>query len=110
MLTGNYMNLKQAKAHHKLSEFIAEREKTHPKASKHHFHAVIKSMASCRHAGVLTIDTNAAFILFASRSLLRRVGMGGWFGWGGGGRGRAFHFGQGELLGRGGGQAMVGCQ
>jgi ppGpp synthetase/RelA/SpoT-type nucleotidyltranferase len=40
------MHLKEAKAKVKLKHFIREREKTHPRASKHHFHGVIKAMAS----------------------------------------------------------------
>jgi hypothetical protein len=40
------MHLKDAQSKNKLAEFIAEREKTHPKASHKHFHAVVKSMAA----------------------------------------------------------------
>ena len=40
------MNLKTAKDKNKLEHFIAEREKTHPRASHKHFHGVVKSMAS----------------------------------------------------------------
>ncbi len=39
------MHLKHAKEQNKLEHFIKEHEKTHPKASHHHFHAVVKSMA-----------------------------------------------------------------
>jgi hypothetical protein len=39
------MHLKEAKAENKLEHFIKERERTHPRASHHHFHGVIKSMA-----------------------------------------------------------------
>ena len=40
------MHLKHAREYGKLEEFIAERGKTHPKASSHHFHATVKSMAA----------------------------------------------------------------
>ena len=40
------MNLKEAQKSGKLSHFYKEKEATHPKASQHHFHGVIKSMAS----------------------------------------------------------------
>ena len=39
------MHLRDAKDKNKLAEFISEREKTHPKASHKHFHAVVKAMA-----------------------------------------------------------------
>ncbi len=39
------MHLKEAKAKGKLEHFIREREKTHPRASKRHFHDLIKAMA-----------------------------------------------------------------
>jgi len=39
------MHLKEARAKNKLEQFVKEREKTHPHASKHHFHGVIKAMA-----------------------------------------------------------------
>jgi hypothetical protein len=40
------MHLKHAKENNKLEHFIAEHEKTHPKASHRHFHGVVKSMVS----------------------------------------------------------------
>jgi hypothetical protein len=40
------MNLKDANSPKKLAKFIAEKSKTHPKASHAHFHGVVKSMAS----------------------------------------------------------------
>ena len=40
------MHLKEAIAKNNLTKFIDEREKTHPQASKRHFHAVLKSMVS----------------------------------------------------------------
>jgi hypothetical protein len=40
------MHLKEAREKNKLEQFIKEHEKTHPVASHHHFHAVLKSMAS----------------------------------------------------------------
>ena len=40
------MHLKHAREHGKLEEFIAERGKTHPKASHSHFHGVVKSMSA----------------------------------------------------------------
>ncbi len=40
------MHLKEAKAQNKLEHFITEKEKTHPRASHLHFHAVIKSMSA----------------------------------------------------------------
>jgi hypothetical protein len=40
------VHLKEARAKNKLEQFIKEHEKTHPRASKHHCHAVLKSMAS----------------------------------------------------------------
>lgn len=39
------MHLREAKAKNKLEHFIAEKEKTHPRASHRHFHGTIKSMA-----------------------------------------------------------------
>jgi hypothetical protein len=39
------MNLKEAKEQNKLAHFAKEKAKTHPEASHHHFHGVIKSMA-----------------------------------------------------------------
>ena len=41
-----YMHLKEAIAKNKLAHFIKEREKTHPRASKRHFEALIKIAAS----------------------------------------------------------------
>jgi hypothetical protein len=40
------MHLRDARDTNKLDHFIAEREKTHPKASHTHFHGAIKSMAA----------------------------------------------------------------
>jgi hypothetical protein len=42
----SHVNLKEAQSKNKLSEFIELREKTHPRASHKHFHAVVKSMAA----------------------------------------------------------------
>lgn len=39
------MNLKQARAKNKLSQFIKEREKDTPKGSKKQFNKVVKAMA-----------------------------------------------------------------
>ena len=39
------MHLKHAREQNKLPEFIAEKAKTHPRASRHHFDSVLKSMA-----------------------------------------------------------------
>jgi hypothetical protein len=39
-------HLKEARDNKQLEHFISEREKTHPKASKTHFHATIKAMAA----------------------------------------------------------------
>jgi hypothetical protein len=39
------MHLKEARTKNKLEQFATEHEKTHPVASKHHFHGVIKVMA-----------------------------------------------------------------
>jgi hypothetical protein len=40
------MHLKEAIAKNKLGEFAKEHSKTHPRASRQHFHGVLKSMAS----------------------------------------------------------------
>jgi hypothetical protein len=40
------MNLKEAREKNKLIHFAAEKAKTHPKASRPHFHGVLNSMAS----------------------------------------------------------------
>ena len=40
------MHLKEARDNNKMEQFAREHEKTHPVASKHHFHGVIKAMAS----------------------------------------------------------------
>ncbi len=40
------MHLEQALSVKKLAAFVAEHGKTHPVASKHHFHAILKSAAS----------------------------------------------------------------
>ena len=40
------MHLREAIAKNKLAQFIKEREKTHPRASRKHFHGVLKSMIS----------------------------------------------------------------
>lgn len=40
------MHLKHARTHGKLEHFISEKEKTHPRASHLHFHAVVKSMSA----------------------------------------------------------------
>jgi hypothetical protein len=39
------MHLKEAKAKGKLEQFIAENEKKYPRASKKHFHGLIKAAA-----------------------------------------------------------------
>ena len=38
------MHLREAREKNKVAEFMAEKAKTHPRASHHHFHATIKSM------------------------------------------------------------------
>jgi hypothetical protein len=40
------MHLKFAREQGKIEHFISEKEKTHPKASHHHFHATVKAMAA----------------------------------------------------------------
>ena len=40
------MHLKEAREKGKLAEFAKEHSKTHPAASRKHFHGVISSMAS----------------------------------------------------------------
>jgi hypothetical protein len=40
------MHLKDAIAKNKLAQFAKEHSKTHPVASRKHFHGVLKSMAS----------------------------------------------------------------
>jgi hypothetical protein len=39
------ITLKEAREKGKMEQFICEHEKTHPRASKQHFHGVIKAMA-----------------------------------------------------------------
>jgi hypothetical protein len=39
------MNLKQAREKKKIPHLIKEHGKAHPKASRKHFHAILKSMA-----------------------------------------------------------------
>lgn len=38
------MHLREAREQNKVDEFMAEKAKTHPRASHHHFHATLKSM------------------------------------------------------------------
>lgn len=40
------MHLKHARDKDKLEDFISEREKSHPKASHHHFHETVKLMSA----------------------------------------------------------------
>ena len=40
-----FMHLKEARDKNKLEQFASEHEKTHPVASKRHFHGVISAMA-----------------------------------------------------------------
>jgi hypothetical protein len=40
------MNLKEAREKKKIAKLIKEHGKEYPQASKHHFHAVLKSMVS----------------------------------------------------------------
>jgi hypothetical protein len=39
------MHLKEAREKNKMAQFIKENEKRYPRASKQHFHGVIKAMA-----------------------------------------------------------------
>lgn len=42
------MHLREARGKNKVGEFMAEKAKTHPKASHHHFHATLKSMLGAK--------------------------------------------------------------